>query len=160
MNKFQLLGCFVLSVVLTLPAVAGNCDSYDCDSSSRNGRGGMPSRCKQRLENCMGRLAARKAPYLHHASQRAMQYNWHANYAHSAYGQPIALVVPPTAQLQTNWSWGAPSSRISRIDHQFGREYPGSGPFGGSFRNTPVWPADTAQFGVYHVRGPWYPMQR
>ena len=91
---------------------------------------------------------------------RSQCWNWHANYAHSAYGQPVALVVPPTAQLQTNWSWGAPSSRLSRIDHQFGRDYPGPGPFFGAFRNTPSWPADTAQFGVYHVRAPWYPTQR
>ena len=105
-------------------------------------------------------VAKRKAPYMNTAWKRSMQYNWHANYVHSAYGQPVALVVPPTAELQTNWSWGAPSSRISRIDHQFGRDYPGPGPFGGSFRRTPLWPSDTAQFGVYHVRGPWYPIQR
>ena len=98
--------------------------------------------------------------WLKHPRDRAQCYNWHANYVHSAYGQPVALVVPPTAQLQTNWSWGAPSARFSRIDHQFGRDYPGQGPFGGSFRRTPVWPRDTAQFGVYHVRGPWYPIQR
>ncbi len=97
--------------------------------------------------------------WLRHTEYNSMRYNWHGNYAHSAYGQPVALVVPPTAQLQTNWSWGAPSARLSRIDHQFGRNYPGPGPFGGGFRNTPVWPPDTAQFGVYHVRGPWYPIQ-
>jgi hypothetical protein len=49
--------------------------------------------------------------------------------------------------------------RISRIDHQFTRNYPGPGPFGGGFRTTPHWPQDTAQFGVYYVRGPWYPTQ-
>ncbi len=100
------------------------------------------------------------APYLHRANQRAAKYNWHANYVHSAYGQPIALVVPPTAQLQTNWSWGAPSARLSRIDHHFGRDYPVCAPPRGSFRRTPNWPNDTAQFGVYYVRGPWYPIQR
>ncbi len=105
-------------------------------------------------------VPACQMPYLKTAQRRASQYNWHGNFNHSAYGQPVALVVPPTANLQTNWSWGAPSSRISRIDHQFGRNYPGPGPFGGGFRNTPVWPADTAQFGVYYARGPWYPIQR
>ncbi len=97
--------------------------------------------------------------WLRHANKRAKNYRWHSNYVHSAYGQPVALVVPPTAQLQTNWSWGAPSTRFSRIDHQFGRDYPGQGPFGGGFRRTPAWPSDTAQFGVHYVRGPWYSIQ-
>jgi hypothetical protein len=87
--------------------------------------------------------------------RRAQFYNWHANYAHVQYGQPVAMVVPPTANLQTNWSWGVASSRISRIDHQFGRNYPGPGPWGGPFSPQPVWPNDTIQFGVYNVRGPW-----
>lgn len=86
---------------------------------------------------------------------RARRYNWNYNYAHTSYGQPVAMVVPPTANLQTNWGWGVSSSRISRIDHQFGRNYWGPGPFGGPFRQTPVWPSDTTQFGVYNVRGPW-----
>ena len=90
--------------------------------------------------------------------QRAQNYNWHANYAHTSYGVPVSLVVPPTANMQTNWSWGVGSSRTSRIDHQFGRNY--SGPGGqGPYRSTPAWPQDTAQFGVYYVRGPWYPLQ-
>lgn len=84
---------------------------------------------------------------------RATQYNWHGNYAHQSYGQPVALVVPPTANLQTNYGWGVGSKRLSRIDHQFGRNYSGTG--GGQFQPTPVWPQDTNQFGVYHVRGPW-----
>lgn len=87
--------------------------------------------------------------------RRAQRYNWNRNYAYTDYGQPTALVVPPTAQLQTNWGWGVGSSRISRIDHQFQRNYPGGGPFGGPFRPTPVWPSDTTQFGVYPVRAPW-----
>jgi hypothetical protein len=90
---------------------------------------------------------------------RSTAYNWHANYAYTDYGAPTALVVPPTAQLQTNWSWGAPSLRVSRIDHQFNRNYVGPGPFGGPFQYTPHWPQDTAQFGVYYVRGPWWPTQ-
>lgn len=99
------------------------------------------------------------APHKSRTRKRADSYNWHANYVHSAYGQPVALVVPPTAQLQTNWSWGAPSARLSRIDHQFGRDYPVCLPLRGGFRHTPTWPNDTAQFGVYYVRGPWHPLQ-
>jgi hypothetical protein len=87
--------------------------------------------------------------------QRAQWYNWNRNYAYTDYGQPVALVVPPTANMQTNWGWGVASSRITRIDHQFQRNYPGYGPFGGPHRATPVWPSDTSQFGVYYVRGPW-----
>jgi hypothetical protein len=87
--------------------------------------------------------------------RRARHYNWDYNYVHQQYGQPVALVVPPTANLQTNWGWGVSSSRISRIDHQFGRNYPGSGQFGGPYRVTPAWPSDTTQYGVYYVRGPW-----
>jgi hypothetical protein len=86
---------------------------------------------------------------------RARCYNWNRNYAYTDYGLPTALVVPPTAQLQTNWGWGVSSSRISRIDHQFQRNYPGNGPFGGPFRPTPVWPSDTNEFDVYYVRAPW-----
>ena len=86
---------------------------------------------------------------------RAQCYNWNRNYAYTDFGAPTALVVPPTAQLQTNYGWGVASSRISRIDHQFQRNYPGYGQFGGPFRSTPVWPSDTTQFGVYPVRAPW-----
>lgn len=87
--------------------------------------------------------------------RRARCYSWNYPYAHNQFGQPVALVVPPTANLQTDWAWGVSSSRISRIDHQFGRNYPGPGPFGGPYRPTPPWPSDTRQFGVYYVRGPW-----
>jgi len=104
--------------------------------------------------------SAAESRYLWPKTRRAPQYNWHANYAHSVYGQPLALVVPPTAQMKTNWSWGAPSMTVCRIDHQFGRDYPGPGPFGGNFRNTPAWPSNMHQFGVHYVRGPWYPTQR
>ncbi len=86
---------------------------------------------------------------------RAQYYNWNRNYAYTDFGAPTALVVPPTAQLQTNYGWGVASSRISRIDHQFQRNYPGYGQFGGPFRSTPLWPSDTTQFGIYPVRAPW-----
>jgi hypothetical protein len=86
---------------------------------------------------------------------RAQFYNWNRNYAYTDFGAPTALVVPPTAQLQTNYGWGVASSRISRIDHQFQRNFPGYGQFGGPFRPTPLWPSDTTQFGIYPVRAPW-----
>jgi hypothetical protein len=86
---------------------------------------------------------------------RSYCYNWNRNYAYTDFGAPTALVVPPTAQLQTNYGWGVASSRISRIDHQFQRNFPGYGTFGGPFRPTPVWPSDTTEFGIYPVRAPW-----
>ncbi len=81
---------------------------------------------------------------------------WHGSYYHTGWGTPVALVVPPTAGVQTNYSWGVPSSRVSRIYPQFQRNYPGpmTTP-GGPFLPTPHWPSDTNQFGVYSVRGPW-----
>jgi hypothetical protein len=88
-------------------------------------------------------------------AHRANCYNWDRGYAHSAYGQPVALVVPPTANLQTNWGWGVASSRVTRLEHQVRRNYPGPGPWGGPGRRTPAWPSDTTQLGVYYVRGPW-----
>ena len=91
----------------------------------------------------------------HWPVQRSLGYDWNKPYANTAYGQPVSLVVPPTATLQTNWGWGVSSSRMQRLDHQFGRNYPGDGGFGGPNRTTPIWPSDTTQFGVYHVRGPW-----
>ena len=104
-------------------------------------------------------VATAEMPYLK-PLRRAQMYNWHSQYAHTNYGTPISLVVPPTAQLQTNWSWGAPSMRVSRIDHQFTRNYPGTGGYQGPWAYTPHWPQDTAQFGVNYVRAPWYPTQR
>jgi hypothetical protein len=87
--------------------------------------------------------------------RRARYYDWNKRFVHTAYGQTMALVVPPTATLQTNWGWGVSSSRLQRLDHQFQRNYPGDGPFGVGTRTTPYWPSDTTQFGVYYVRGPW-----
>jgi hypothetical protein len=86
---------------------------------------------------------------------RARYYNWNHNYAQTSYGVPVAMVVPPTATMQTNWGWGVSSSRLERIDHQFGRNYWGPNPYAGPYRATPLWPSDTTQFGVYNVRGPW-----
>ena len=86
----------------------------------------------------------------------AHQYPWHGQYRHTSFGKPVALVVPPIANLQTHYSWGVPSSRVTPIHHQFGRSYPGGeGGAYSAFRPTPFWPSNTNQFGVYYVRGPW-----
>ena len=94
----------------------------------------------------------------HDARWRASLRPWHGRYYNVQYGQPIALVVPPTAELATDYGWGAVSSRMTRIDHQFQRPWPGFyqppyGPYG--FLPAAAWPSDTRQFGTYYVRGPW-----
>ncbi len=86
----------------------------------------------------------------------AMNRPWHGNYYHQMYGQPLALVVPPTAHMRQTFSWGVSQNLMYPIHHQFGRSAnsPGVAP-AGSFYATPPWPSHTDQFGVYYVRGPW-----
>lgn len=104
-----------------------------------------------------------RSPRGHHATglhhwneQQAMMYPWHGSYYHYQYGVPLALVVPPTATFQTNYSWGVGNTTSTPIYHQFARPYPGmptGGPHG--LHRTPYWPSNTNQFGVYYIRGPW-----
>jgi len=90
------------------------------------------------------------------AARHAARTPWHAQYNHTMWGQPVALVVPPTARSQTHWGWGVTGTRTTPIYHQFGRSYSAyyqeePGPLGA----TPRWPSDTSQFGVYYIRGPY-----
>jgi hypothetical protein len=92
------------------------------------------------------------------AIARSATKPWHGGYYDVSYGAPVAVVVPPTAERQTNYGWGVGNTRVSRIDAQFMIPYPGAGAAGASgygFRPTPPWPSDTTQFGDYYVRGPW-----
>jgi hypothetical protein len=90
------------------------------------------------------------------AHRRAARVAWHGSYYEPAWGMPLALVVPPTAESQSNYRWGVGGYRVTPIYHQFQRNYPGPGSYDpASFRPTPAWPSDTDQFGVYYVRGPW-----
>jgi hypothetical protein len=89
---------------------------------------------------------------------RSQGKSWHSAWYDPAEGRPIALVVPPTAEFQSQYGWGVPSSRVAPIYHQFRRPYPGPGAVaggGGRFLPTPNQPSDTVQFGVNAVRGPW-----
>jgi len=88
---------------------------------------------------------------------RSQGKSWHSAWYDPALGRPIALVVPPTSEFQTQYSWGVPSSRVAPIYHQFRRPYPGPGavPGGGGLLPTPNQPSDTVQFGINAVRGPW-----
>ena len=90
------------------------------------------------------------------AQRQAQLTPWHGNYYSAGWGMPVALVVPPTAEYQTDWGWGVGNTRVTPIGHQFGRNYPGPGQYDRSgFRPAPPWPSDTRQFGVYYIRGPW-----
>ncbi len=90
------------------------------------------------------------------AHRRAQCYPWHGGYYSPAWGMPLALVVPPTAEVQTNWGWGVGNTRTTTIRHQFERNYPGPGYYSReAFRPTPPWPSDTDQSGKYYIRGPW-----
>ncbi|EAQ82066.1 hypothetical protein [Blastopirellula marina] len=89
------------------------------------------------------------------AAENAQTYPWHGGYYYENWHTPMALVVPPTASLQTNYSWGVPSSRVTPINHQFTPVNPGPVGDVSQLSPTPYWPSNTYQFGVYYVRGPW-----
>lgn len=95
-------------------------------------------------------------PVSHWAARRhAKRTPWHGNYYHVGWGQPVALVVPPTAEMQTHYSWGVGQTRVTPLWHQFRRDYPGPYASGRGFRAPPRWPSSTDQLGVYYIRGPW-----
>lgn len=90
------------------------------------------------------------------AARHALTLPWNAGYYHTAWGRPVALVVPPTAHMQVNWGWGVSQSTMTPIYHQFRRPYPGNGQFGEiPGQPTPTWPSHTHQFGVYYIRAPY-----
>ena len=95
--------------------------------------------------------------YGHNARYRASLRPWHGRYYNVQYGQAVSVVIPPTAELTTDYGWGSVSSRMTRNDHQFQRPWPGGAgrwtPYG--FLPTPQIPSDTRQFGYYYIRGPW-----
>jgi hypothetical protein len=88
--------------------------------------------------------------------RQSQTYPWHGDYYDAAWGTPVAVVVPPTAEAQTHLGWGVGATRVTPIQHQFQRDYPGPGVYNRSrFRPTPAWPSNTDQFGDYYIRGPW-----
>ncbi len=96
-----------------------------------------------------------------HARWNANRMGWHAPYAHTAWGWPVALVVPPTAHMQTAYGWGVGATQMTPIYHQFGPSagnplgLQGPPGFYGPVLPTPYWPSHTDQFGVYYVRAPY-----
>ena len=90
------------------------------------------------------------------AYRQSQTYPWHGDYYDVAWGMPVAVVAPPTAESQTHLGWGVGATRVTPIQHQFQRDYPGPGTYNrSSFRPTPPWPSSTDQFGDYYIRGPW-----
>jgi hypothetical protein len=89
------------------------------------------------------------------AAVQSQAYPWHGDYYDVAWGSPVALVVPPTAESQAHLGWGVGATRVTPIAHQFGRGYPGPSTGGGPFYPTPPQPSSTDQFGDYYIRGPW-----
>ena len=81
--------------------------------------------------------------------------SWHGGYNTWRFGQPTAVVVPPTASYQSTYSWGVAQTRSTPIHHQFGRGAGSSGGAAGGYQNTPYFPWSTDQFGYYPVRGNW-----
>ena len=90
------------------------------------------------------------------AQREAAGVPWDGGYYDVMWGEPVALVVPPTAELQTHYNWGVAQTSVTPIWHQYHRAYPGPYVAGGrGFLPAPVWPHSTDQLGVYYVRGPW-----
>ena len=61
------------------------------------------------------------------AYRQSQTYPWHGGYYDVAWGMPVAVVVPPTAESQTHLGWGVGATRVTPIQHQFQRAYPGPG---------------------------------
>ena len=99
-----------------------------------------------------GHRAAEKRYFL-----RGRNKSWHSGWYNPAAGRPVPLVVPPTAEFVSEYSWGVPSSRVMPLYQQFRKPYPGAGYVPGSqpFMPTPDQPSDTVQFGIHAIRGPW-----
>ncbi len=87
------------------------------------------------------------------AQSQAESQPWHGQHYYLQYGQPTALVVPPTGIMQQTYSWGVSQNKNYPVYHQFGESATPSA--GGHFYATPPWPSNTRQFGVYPVRAPW-----
>jgi len=88
--------------------------------------------------------------------QKQPAATWHGGYYEAGWGMPLALVVPPKAEMQTHYGWGVGSTRTTPIYYQYQPGYPMPGQYNRAwFQPAPLWPSDTDQLGVYYIRGPW-----
>lgn len=138
------------SVVIAAIAIAATSISVQESQAQLFGRGGV----NRTGAGGVGYWASHSTWGDYWARNNAATHPWHGDYYYLKTGQPTALVVPPTIQMQQNYSWGVSQNTMTPVWHQFGPGAPvGSAP--GQFRATPYWPTHTNQFGVYPVRGPW-----
>ncbi len=88
---------------------------------------------------------------------RGRNKSWHSGWYNPDVGRPVPLVVPPTAEFVSEYSWGVPSSRVMPLYQQYRKPYPGAAYVPGSrpLMPTPQHPSDTVQFGIHAIRGPW-----
>jgi hypothetical protein len=90
------------------------------------------------------------------AYRRSQVIPWHGYNYEAAWGMPMALVVPPTAEWTSNYSWGVGGTHVTPISSQFHRNWYGPGIYDRrGFKPAPPWPSDTNQMGDYYIRGPW-----
>lgn len=91
---------------------------------------------------------------------QANSYAWHGQHNYWRWQRPTALVVPPNASFHTTYSWGVGQTKSDPIYHQFGLDRGGmigaDQGAGYGFSNSPYWPSNTNQMGVYPVRAPWH----
>jgi hypothetical protein len=98
---------------------------------------------------------ARKLRRVFAPGQQAMG-TWHGQYAHPNYARPLAIVVPPNANMMRSQGWGVCGSQMMPLYSQYGTAYPGA--VAGNplhFLTRPAAPSNTQQFGYYYIRGPW-----
>lgn len=111
------------------------------------------------LFSLLGAAVAHQASAIEFARRSAARNStesWNGMYYKAEWGMPLAVVVPPTARSQSDYSWGVPSYRTSPIAPQYAPGYPEAGVYQRRlFRPVPSQPSDTTQLGVYSVRGPW-----
>ena len=102
--------------------------------------------------NAGGYRAAEKRYFL-----RGRNKSWHSGWYNPDVGRPVPLVVPPTAEFVSEYSWGVPSSRVMPLYQQYRKPYPGAAYAPGSrpLMPTPQHPSETVQFGDHAIRGPW-----
>ncbi|MGD9126484.1 MAG: hypothetical protein PVH19_03815 [Planctomycetia bacterium] len=92
------------------------------------------------------------------AMRKAERDNWHQGYYQGQWGAPLAVVVPPTVDMQTTYRSTVGGTQVTRIWPQYKRGYPGDptpSMNGNRYKPVPRWPSSTNQMGVYYIRGPW-----
>jgi len=102
-------------------------------------------------------LGGRRVRHARWNLRMARVTSWHADYNHTAWGRPLALIVPPTAQTQVKWGWGVAQSEVAPIHHQYRRPFPADVDHreNHTMHGTPTPVTHTDQFGAYYLRAPW-----